>query len=159
MVSIEIVCFNQGKFISQTSTGWWSMENGVRRYYRHEDADQPWKPPYKPKKAVAALFTFLSKQKKVPASNRGTHKKQRARFVQTDGGVAARRAKVKLGMEAVNAAKRSEERTLPPTVPGKRRRRTCCARDVAGWLWRTYRVKFCIKTVSADLRAIKKNSM
>ena len=64
-----------------------------------------------------------------------------------------------MGMLAVDAAKKSERHTCPPSEPGKRRRRTACARDVAGWLWRTYRVKFCFKTVTADLRVIKKKTM
>ena len=116
--------------------------------------------------AEAALVAFLAKQKKllssrktVPASNRGTHKEQRARFVQTEEAQEARRAKVKQGKEAVDAALQSEWRTCPRGEKGKRRRRTACARDVAGWLWRTYRVKFCLKTVTDDLREIKKKKM
>ena len=54
--------------------------------------------------------------------------------------------------------RRVSDTPAPPSEPGKRRRRTACARDVAGWLWRTYRVKFCFKTVTADLRVIKKKN-
>ena len=69
------------------------------------------------------------------------------------------RAKVKQGKEAVDAALQSEWCTCPRGEKGKRRRRTACARDVAGWLWLRFRVKFCLKTVTADLREIKINSM
>ena len=66
---------------------------------------------------------------------------------------------VKQGKEAVDAALQSEWCTCPRGEKGKRRRRTACARDVAGWLWLRFRVKFCLKTVTADLREIKINSM
>ena len=144
---------------------YWTWDGSKAHRNNPDDADQPYKAPHKMTPAEAQLIVFLGKQKKllpsrkVPASNRGTHKKQRMRFVQTVGAVAARRAKVRLGMLAVDAAKKSERHTCPPSEPGKRRRRTACARDVAGWLWRTYRVKFCLNTVTADLRVIKKKTM
>ena len=149
-----------------TEEVWWTHDGERACRNRASDANQPYKAPHKMAAADAALVAFLAKQKKllssrktVPASNRGTHKKQRARFVQTEEAQEARRAKVKQGKEAVDAALQSEWCTCPRGEKGKRRRRTACARDVAGWLWLRFRVKFCLKTVTADLREIQINSM
>jgi hypothetical protein len=137
---------------------WYTDAYGYRRmeYVSSQDV-LDWvpikrKPPTKKEARVLASLHRHKEKRGVLKSNKVTHYRKRRAFAHTQVAIAKRRQWVEGALKVIASAKKAAPQDH---VRGRRRRSVVAAWEVQAWLASERGVKFSLRTLSEDMRALR----
>lgn len=138
----------------------WINAHGARCFElpcsQESNTTHPTPPMTKPQIALLKKMRAVPLKRRPRTPPRGVHKKARMKITQSPKGIEARRKLVKQALLECYRVKCAEKRNV---VPGKRRRREVNAKDVKAWLSVKKHGNFCINTLTADIRVVRKQTL